>query len=550
MGRVIPQHSYDHTRRSQRDIVVYNDIELRNVLGNVKRGSRVVIASQIFVSRSVEINIVEAPNGTNSQQAVTITGFGGGRLEPKSGSTPFDLFKVGGDSPTKTASNSSYLFIQDLYIKGFDAVILNKESASNYILTSVNVQRCVIEECEKVFSREGGGASQNLFLQESVISDNIIISTVTIQTVFSDIYINLVRCEMYANTEKIRGGTGYPPATVSINGIFSETNMTDNTLLGSVDIFLFEGSMSGNSIGGNLTVKGDPATVGMKDSPRLFGNRVAQLLTVGPDIKGLQLTNNFIDEIFIDPTSESLVIVGNVVGNLTYPAVMLNTECCIVRDNIAYDAFPLAESLSTDIIGPGRIAYGGEYLGETVIDSPINTWVRNVTADATLGVWEDLTNINNISQRSEVTFYIPCGKTCLIRLHSHIICSSALAEKVNIRLVDFTSGVAVPLSTTMNTVQEINYEAVLKQPVMFEWRFNGNYLGSPFVAGQEVTLGFQVQTEVPATSGITFVAGTSLAWGNFGPMTIAAEGIGSKHLFITADGPPPLKGKPPPKGKV
>lgn len=153
-GRSVPGQSFDYTRRYQNDIVVYSENELRAVMGNLTRGTRVVIANDIYLTKTINVNVrsesLTKTTGVDRREVV-IAGFGGGSLRVKSGVSPFDLFSFG-------AKQQDGVTFTNLYVSGFKSFIYCKPSSGAVYHADLTIENCYMEAVQEVFKMSASGA--------------------------------------------------------------------------------------------------------------------------------------------------------------------------------------------------------------------------------------------------------------------------------------------------------------------------------------------------------------------------------------------------------
>lgn len=153
----LAQHgqSFDYTRRYQNDIVVYSENGLRAAMGNLKRGTRVVIANDIYVTKTINVNIQSESflKTTNvDRREVIVAGFGGGSLRVKDNvSADFSLFSFG-------ASEQSGITFSNLYVEGFKGFIQCVPSLGAIYHADLTIENCYMESVQEVFRMSASGA--------------------------------------------------------------------------------------------------------------------------------------------------------------------------------------------------------------------------------------------------------------------------------------------------------------------------------------------------------------------------------------------------------
>ena len=169
----LAQHgqSFDYTRRYQNDIVVYSENGLRAAMGNLTRGTRVVIANDIYITKTINVNIQSESllkTSNVDRREVIISGFGGGSLRVKDNvSADFPLFSFG------TSEQSGITFI-NLYVERFKVFIQCTPSSGAVYHADVSIKDCYFEGVEEAVSLESAGV---VFFTRAKITNNRFINT-------------------------------------------------------------------------------------------------------------------------------------------------------------------------------------------------------------------------------------------------------------------------------------------------------------------------------------------------------------------------------------
>jgi len=564
MGRAIPQHSYDHTRRSQRDIIVYNDLELRNVLGNVKRGSRVVIASKIAVTRTVEIKLVDDNSNIDSSQGIIISGFGTGRLVPKEGTvTPFDMFRIRVSGATKTLSKSP-ISIQYLNFSGFDKVVNIVPEGTSKTLRNFSMIGCVIEKCNTMLGTSNTPLiyADTTRLAQAEITNNVLSPHPTISAQQCALSLDIV----YEDTT-IDGNIDRDPsvsfiyANKAMTGGVQETSFSNNVINGEVNIAFDQSGLSSNTFKEKVILDGSPGGVTTISQSVINDNRFIRILYDSLELKDLSYTSingNVIKGLVNGVSCHMLTIVGNYISDIGFSNLLSNTENYILRENFAFTNYSL-ENQYKPLFGAGRISTGGEVLAQQIIESTTSYFECVVTADAnpplpaTEADWQQLKNDLGANEKVYVEFYVPEGtrnptvppegKTVIIRLKAWVKNAGPSNEMITVRITNQDSDTANTLPVTVHKPQSFliaeNVGNGAWEPMVFEWIIEP---GLFWDVGQQVQIWFQVNTDQNALGpALSFVAGhyqdyiaqTQPAI-DYGPMIASAIAVPQSLVTVSA----------------
>ena len=573
MGRVIPQHSYDHTRRSQRDIVVYNDIELRNVLGNVKRGSRVVIASKINVTRTVEIKMVDDNSNIDSSQGIIISGFGTGRLTPKDGTvTPFDMFRIRVAGENKTLSKSP-ISIQYLNFSGFSRVVNVVPEGSSRTLRNFSMIGCVIEECDTMLGTSHTPLiyADTTRLAQAEITNNVLNPHPTISTQQCALSLDIV----YEDTT-IDGNIDRDPSisflytNKAMTGGMQETSFSNNVINGEVDVVFDQSGLSSNTFKEKVILDGSPGGVTTISQSVINDNRFIRILYDSLELKDLSytsITGNVIKGLVNGVSCHMLTIVGNYVSDIGFSNLLANTENYILRENFAFTNYSL-ENQYKPLFGAGRISTGGEVLAQQVIDSTTSYFSCLIIADANTDSWQQLNNDAATGEKPTVEFYVPEGtrnptlpsegKTVIIRLKIWAKNAGPSNETITIRITDQDSPTLNTLPASVHKPQGFRMPENVGngswEPMVFEWIIEP---GLYWDVGQQAQIWFQANTDQnalgPACTMVgghfqDYIAGVQPAV-DFGPIITSAIAVPQNLVTVSAS-TALKKGRPLPPSKI
>ena len=563
-GRVTPAHSFDHTRRYQNDVIVYSENELRSALGYVKRGTRVVVASEIPITKPLEIKVAEKLDPTITSQFVVITGFGSGRLTRKAGvEDRFDMFVVS----TESLDDPVGIQFLDLSFNGFRNAI----SIKTQFTTNLMVKGCTAEACTSLLGKAEAVITPSVLLLNGAVSENYcyadpgVVAGLVVPTALS-IDVSFDRslvCDnrvSYPTTLPITGNTAF-------DGDLAESNFERNLfeLSQAVSIKgLHRSVISSNVFKGDVSIVG----TGAGDFSMISSNYFQHTLTLS-SCMGSQIIGNSIGDLTNDASNSFLVYDGNFMGTTGLASNLLpNAECLIVRNNTNMNP-------GVDMGGAGRIAIAGEVLGETVIDTRANMFPMipfRCFIDQLEPTFGMLCNNGvvppNPLQVATVQFYVPCSKRVLVRLHCQVYDDDKTVDDVGyFRLTDYTTGapVTMPL-VNCNTTQQITVSEGRTPPATgagaapqtFEWFVDGN-TGGYWTTGQQVTFAVEVAAS-NNNANLWVVAGNDAAVAplaiedRYGPLVFTVEAADRDvELMVPAVGPPLKGGKPPPppppKGK-
>jgi len=584
MGRVIPQHSYDHTRRSQRDIVVYSDLELRNVLGNVKRGSRVVIASKIAVTRTIEIQLVEDNSNIDSSQGVIISGFGTGRLVPKKGTaSSFDLFKIRIPDTTKSTKPIP-VSVQYLNFSGFNKVVTVEPTGSSRILSSFSMIGCIVEDCATMIGTNNTSAYPfSTFLRQCEVTDNILIpdrsGNASVASALS-LNIQYVDCVLDGNITK-SPSPSFVAIPVSMTGGIQRSSFSNNIMVGEVDIFFDQSSITGCTFKEKVKLDGSLVPAPTVNLGTVSNNRFIRTLYDSLELEQLTcttITGNTIKGLINNANCHQLTIVGNYISDIGGANFLPNSQNYILRENFA-ETFSTLENQYKPVFGAGRISTGGEVLAQQVIESTTNYFECVVTADAnpplpaTEADWQQLKNDLGANEKVTVEFYVPEGtrnptvppegKTVIIRLKTWVKNAGPSNEMITVRITDQDSDTANTLPVNVHKPQSFliaqNVGNGAWEPMVFEWIIEP---GLYWDVGQQAQIWFQVNTDqnalAPATSFVAghyqdYIAQTQPAI-DYGPMITSAIAVPQNLVTVSASaalkkGKAPVQKKKPFKEK-
>ena len=574
MGRVIPQHSYDHTRRSQRDIVVYNDLELRNVLGNVKRGSRVVIASKIAVTRTVEIKLVDDNSNIDSSQGVIISGFGTGRLVPKEGTlTAFDLFRIRIPETTKSTKPIP-VSVQHLNFSGFNKVITVEPSGSSRTLSKFSVIGCIVEDCATLIGTNNPSAyPASTFLQQCEVTDNILSPNssgdASVAAALS-LDVHYVDCVLSGNIMK-DPSPSFASIPESMTGGIQRTAFSNNIINGEVDIFFDQSSITGCTFKEKVKLDGSLVPGVSVSQGTISNNKFIRILYDALEIDQLTrttITGNQINGLINNASCHQLTIVGNQLNDFAGNNLLPNSQNYILRENFSNASPGGLENQHKPVFGAGRISTGGEVLAQQVIESTTNYFEcvvvesSNPALPATQPDWQQLKNDLGANEKVTVQFYVPEGtrnptippegKTVLIRLKAFVRNAGPSNEMITIRITNQDSDTANTLPVTVHKPQTFliaqNVGNGAWEPMVFEWLIEP---GLFWDVGQQVQIWFQVNTDQNgAGPSLAFVAGhyqdyipqTQPAI-DYGPMITSAIAVPQNLVTVSASAAL-KKGKP------
>jgi hypothetical protein len=501
---------------------VYSENQLRNVVGNIQRGKRVVIVGTIPISKPVEIKIAEDLTTTIVSQFVTITGFGSGRLERKQGvDDPFNMFLI----RTESLDNPSGLHFLDLSFDGFDAAIATKTNT----VCNLRVIGCTVERCRTLI---GDASTGNGFLLEATIQNNWCYGSI------DRVYCALTSGVEYQSSRILNNTMTIPSGS---SGFFSTDPVMDDKYFdciisgnnfgeGSLVTILIRKSLfSSNNSEGNFELRG----FGVAGVDQNVINSNYNGSGTGMAIFNMSfstISGNTLTVLNVDlggpATSEWL----NITGNTFSFEPVLNVECFIFRNNFGGTTF-------WESYGDGRIPIDGEILGQTIIDTtdttPVNPFI--CVNDQVEPANKILASDNNASDKADVTFNVPCGEVVTVRLHCHLYDDNKAVDDITyIRIVEVSGGIEslIP-AVNCNDIQQIIVSEGGSGPKTFEWLVRGN-INAHWVAGEEVTIRFKISADHNAAN-VWVMAGSHGATANdkYGPLLSAIESPYRKTEFIT-----------------
>jgi len=539
-ARTIPGQTFDHTRRYQDDIVVYSDSSLRSALGAIKRGKRIVVASRIVVSRSIEVNIIDdEPTviGEPKSQEIVITGMGGGRLEAKHGVDPFELIIFRGEGLQD-------LIIQDLSFDGFKSVIGMYRvlgpifpPAGSANLQNTIIKNCILNNCSFMVGKDDYGAfPAGPYMTNCKILNNLVISDLTTNCSLVDGF-GAVNCVFSNNV--CQGNTG---DSISLLDSY-DTFISNNKFDGDVRAGLHNCTISSNTVSGQAVFS---SGVFIGNTSSINGNAFKGS-TPALDLTSrgyYRVNDNYIKSIQLHPAATpGSVITGNVIDPNNSLELIVNAEGWISRDNVGYD-------LGREMLTPGRISQAGEYLGQTIIDGERYMFEKELDMVIGLPLWEALSNDHDATQIANVQFYIPWNRKFVLRLHFVLEDDTAAARNLLIRINSSSTSQFMLLPPGWHHEQSVN-EKEFGTPVTLEW-----YVDCSSSVGWEAGTQHQIFFQVKQSS--TFGIGTHMvikAGDEWGPLSVVAEAVHDDvNVMIpprpAPPAPPPrLPGPPPPEGK-
>ena len=579
-GRKQPIHTTDHTRRAKDDILVYTETELRRAVGNLERGKRVVVASEIFVTETIEIKIKESTQYTKrSTQEAIICGFGSGKLTRKQGiKEPFDLFRITGRYTDD--AQSAGLHIQELTFSGFiHAVVLGRPPQPPFYVTDLQyfkglrITYCTLEDCYALVGAYR--ASQTYVLRPAIYgfeaSNNLLYSTQTgvdrdcvivNRAPFSLGYYDTLLFERsYIGNNRCLDLNGEPFTYTEENTIFaymSDSEIVDNNVTGTIEVFAGENvHVKGNTCH-RLKVVSSATLLTQPNWSSIIDNYMEDTLVINLN-KSSVIGNRVGGTVTHQANTENNRIIGNQINTFAplAPDVFPNAACHIVRNNFGAGG--------REIDGYGRVSIPGEILGQTVFDTttsvpPAVPFVKVVTSST----YEILDNDANTANVAEVSFHVPCNRRVLIRLHCHLRdIQTATPPNFDQLFFEIRQSTGPIPAVNCNVEQAFYYGKNTGaaqvtngfMPVTFEWIINGN-ANAFWSAGQAVTI--EVWTKVASAGMKVEVWGGQGAAPPFpvsdgstqyaGPLKVEVEAVSDDLDYTVPTEAPPLKGgkKPPP----
>ena len=570
-ARKLPTHTYDRTRRSKNDILVYSENELRKVLGNVERGTRVVITSEIFITKPIEVKIAEKVTSLVDAQDVIIAGFGGGGLTRKQNvDEPFDLFHIGNSNATLAFNDPVGVHLQNLNFNGFVHIVylpVNTPVAgveNQTYLKGLKITDCVLQNSHAMI---GSAAFSNPNIVGTIwgldMSNNTMYSKLDgvdrncslVDPSYSPAYgtVWIIDGIISGNQSLDENGTTASYSEEhSLDCRMTSTDVVNNYLSGTIDIQTYKDvKIESNSC---HRIKLDTFLSPVETNPnhaQIINNFIEDTLVI--HLVGSLISGNYVKgAVTNDVNSKNLRVTDNHFETLSPPNVFPNGECCIVRNNYGGDNGILTPSRDVDAYG--RIPIAGEILGETVIDTD--------NASGTPWVWSTSSIIFAQVVPVSVKFWVPCGSKVLVRLHCHIrdITDPALPV-LDEGEIQIQPAVGAPFGASVcNDRQQFTLDETGFQPMTFEWYldFSVGGAGAYQNADGSITINFFARvTGIGQT--IEFRAGSQYPVVanpiNAGPLTVMVEAVNPNIVFIEASVAALMAakaggGKPPKKKKV
>ncbi len=231
-GRLAQQgQSFDHTRRYQNDIVVYSENELRSVMGNLKRGTRVVIANEIYITKTINVKAESFPllkASSLDRRDVIIAGFGGGSLRVKNDADPdFSLFSFIGD-------DQSGITFSTLYIEGFKSFLqITPPATGTTTYRDISINDCYFSEIEEAISLKSAG---NVTFSEAKINNNKFIGT--------DFHLSGTGSLTFSGC--VISGNTFQPKTSNSYILMNYTMFSDNHVSKTIELNGIDNVVDGN----------------------------------------------------------------------------------------------------------------------------------------------------------------------------------------------------------------------------------------------------------------------------------------------------------------
>ena len=572
-ARKLPTHTYDHTRRSKNDILVYSENELRSVLGNVQRGTRVVITSEIFVTKPVEIKIAETVTSLINAQDVIIAGFGGGGLTRKQNvDDPFDLFHIRNSNATASFNDPVGVHLQDLNFNGFIHVVylpINTLAVGvdrPVYLKGLKITNCVLQNSHAMigsayFSNPNlvgtiwglDMSSNTMYSKLDGVNRNCSLVDPSYSLTYGELWI--IDGIISGNQSLDENGTTASFSEEhSLDCKMTSTDVSNNYLSGTIDIEAYKDiKIESNSC---HRIKLDSRLSPVETNPnhaQIINNFIEDTLVI--HLVGSLISGNYVKgSVTNDSNSKNLIVTDNHFETLNPVNVFPNGECCIVRNNYGGDNGPFTPSRDVDAYG--RIPIAGEILGETVIDTD--------NGSGTPWVWSTSSIIFAQVVPVSVKFWVPCGDKVLVRLHCHIRDTTAPALPVlDEGEIQIRPTVGAPFAPSVcNDRQQFTLDETGFQPMTFEWYldFSGGVAPIYQNADGSITIDFFARVTGLGQT-IEFRAGSEypviLNGINAGPLTAMVEAVNPNIVFIEASvavvaaakagggKPPPAKEKKP-----
>jgi len=494
VGRSIPGQSFDYTRRYQNDIIVYSENELRSVMGNLTRGTRVVIANDIYITKPINVKINYNKNSPDlTFKDIVISGFGGGSLAPKNGILvqSFDLFVL---DPIEVGKSEVALSFEGIFVKDFKT-FLSQGPGWLGPVWAININSCKFLDCVSVIDGvywfteitnnyvSGGSFATNFStLRATICNNQIFVSNF------------LARCER---------------ASISGNVIESSS---------SFKAYLKDSSFSANYVTCD-DIELHPSSPFQSVNSTVSGNRFNQSFFSGvfnlADGSRWVIDGNHVEgELQIGGTVQQSIVSDNYFGRNN--TVVSGAEGFIFRDN-------QGSTSSQSLNARGRVSQAGELIGQTVIDGANNGFVCQTASTTYKQVNDDV----DPTKKAFVQFYVPANRKIVIRLNTALRDFDNSSGLFYIRLTDVDDETSpASFAAFINDEHIALYNATLFPIYTFEWFIDGTDPNINWAAGDLKTFWFQIKVQTTSET-VSVRAGASYI-----PMDIGAVAVSDDLSFV------------------
>jgi hypothetical protein len=496
-GRVVPGQTFDHTRRYQNDIVVYSENELRSAMGNLSRGTRVVIANEIFITKPIYVKI-KYRSGTPDLQFkdIVISGFGGGSLIPKAGlvKRSFDLFIL---SPIPASKSEVAVSFEGIFVKGFKTAI-SRSTNFGGPAWAIDITGCKFIDCENIVDGSYWYFEfcDNYVSGASVVFNNFSTSRMTMSANQLFAYDLSMKC--------------------------SRASITGNVMEGGIMTMSMEQScFSGNYVKcDNVQLYPyNTAVPGQLSASTISGNKFTQSSFTGvfniADGSEWVIDGNHVDgELQIGANAAKMIVSDNYFGRNSLP--LSGAEGSIFRDNYG-------SSASKSINASGRISQAGELIGQTIIDG-VSTSFSCETSSTT---YKQLNDDLDATKKASISFYVPANRKIVIRLNAELRDYDTYQALFYIRLTDVDDATTpASFAAFVNDEHFASYSEQLFPIYTFEWFIDGTDPNINWTAGDVKTFWFQIKVQDAAET-VSVKAGASYI-----PMNIGAVAVSDDLNFV------------------
>lgn len=494
VGRSIPGQSFDYTRRSQNDIIVYSENELRSVMGNLSRGTRVVIANDIYITKPINVKINYSKNSPDlTFKDIIISGFGGGSLAPKNGILvqSFDLFVL---DPIEAGKSEVALSFEGIFVKDFKA-FLSQGPGWLGPVWAININSCKFLDCVSVID----GDYWYIEMANNYVSGG------SFATNFSTLRATICNNQIFVSDFSAR---------------FERASVTGNVIecFSSFRAYLENSSFSGNSVQCN-DVEFHPSLPNQIANSTVSGNRFNQSLFSGvfnlADGSKWVIDGNHVEgELQIGASAQRSIVSDNYFRRNN--TVVSGAEGFIFRDNHG-------STSNQSLNARGRVSQAGELIGQTVIDG-VSTSFSCETSSTT---YKQLKDDLDATKKASISFYVPANRKIVIRLNTELRDYDTYQALFYIRLTDVDDATTpASFAAFVNDEHFASYSEQLFPVYTFDWFIDGTDPNINWTAGDLKTFWFQIKVQNAAET-VSVKAGASYV-----PMNIGAVAVSDDLSFV------------------